>query len=854
MQPERPLDPVQRVDSQPAPQGGLVSDIVPGPITASPIPPPQPSIQPDPDEPAAVVLAPRPKLSLQLRLIVVGLVAVLLLAGGAFVFTQRNKQAVPVQAGSFGVVRLPLDKLAVSPGAGETIKSLKVNGNLQITNSLILAPISQPDNPVIGQLYYDQTSNLLRYYNSQAFVDLGPTGGVTNITNILGSGSGSNASAVQLQTTSPGVQQTGNFNVSGTGTVGTLKTSVIDSSGTSLFINPRSTVGTVTQPGGTPATLGLISGSQNSGGTQDDVLIATKATLGDTGGTATSITVFLVGGSAANHIQVGLYEDDGDIPSKPAALLAASAVVNIVPNAFNTITIPSVVLSPNNTYWMAFNTDDTTVNRQYNANSNISCFITSGFGFMPDPFSPPGCFASSQQYAIYTNYITSAGAGGAFGKSHLSISPTGQALFQNSENSSTAFQVQNALGTSTVFNIDTINGRIAIGKANAAYRLDVAGGDINLSNNRSIRFGGVQALSSAGSGSITALTNFASGGTVVAQGENFSVQDASGLHENLTIDNNGAATFSNRINTTAGFQIQNATGTPLLRADTVGMKLFVGNPAGDANPVVLYLANKNTAGDPVGAEGGTYYNSTLGSFRCFYSGFWRNCADIEPQHGFSLYDEFIGGQTSFTGNIGSLGWNALAIGANGSLALNPATPPPSANRPGVLRLRTPAVSNQGTTLALGDAGGGSMIIAKDNHLKTAVAVGAATGQVLRIGLHNETSATTQPTSGVWWEADPGSGLDWRYCYGDGTTATCTSAVVGIAANTWMTLEIRVTATGAGTSAATFVINNTAFTVNAVTIDTTNSVFPALSSYATTGTAADCFWDYFQLTGTTSATR
>jgi hypothetical protein len=58
------------------------------------------------------------------------------------------------------------------------------------------------------------------------------------------------------------------------------------------------------------------------------------------------------------------------------------------------------------------------------------------------------------------------------------------------------------------------------------------------------------------------------------------------------------------------------------------------------NPVLLYLANKNTSGDPVtGQAGGMYYNSAMASFRCFYSGFWRNCADKDPQHSFSVYDE-----------------------------------------------------------------------------------------------------------------------------------------------------------------------------------------------------------------------
>jgi hypothetical protein len=496
-----------------------------------------------------------------------------------------------------------------------------------------------------------------------------------------------------------------------------------------------------------------------------------------------------------------------------------------VPNAWNTVTIPDTAVEPNTSYWLAFNTDDTTVARRFSGGGTF-CYWVPGFGNLYDPFSPFGaCFDGvSEEYSIYLNYIVGQGVTGSLSQALFALGSTGQAIFRNSQDSTTAFQVQNAAGTGIVFNVDTQNGRIGIGKSTPAYKLDIAAGDINLNNGRSIRFSGLPTFSVNGAGTNTYVSNSASGGAVVAQASQFLIQNASST---LT----------------------------LFTADAANMRINIGNSAGDNNPVVLYLANKNTAGDPAsGAEGGTYYNSTLASFRCFHTGFWQNCSDIEPQHNFSLYDDFMGGQTSFTGNIGSLGWTAAAIGANGSLVRNPSTPTPSADRPGVLQIQTPASSNQGSTLLLGDTAGASTIIAKDNNIKTAVAVGAATGQVLRVGLHTQTTATTQPISGVWWEADPAANANWRYCYGNGTTATCAVSTVAIAANTWVTLEIRVTATGSGTSAATFVINNVASTVSSVTIDTTNRVSPALSCYTTTGAAQTCDWDYFQLTGTTSARR
>ncbi|HSX02884.1 MAG TPA: hypothetical protein VLI05_06265 [Candidatus Saccharimonadia bacterium] len=858
MEPDRPVTPVRRVDGPAASAGGLIVSAVPGseaPTPAGPASPFEPTIE------DLANAAPPPPTPLWQRLrwpIIIAVIA-LVVAGGAVAIWRRVTSPAPVQAGSFGAVQVPLSQLAVTGSGGNAIKSLKVNGNLQVANSLLLTPTARPDAPVAGQLYYDQGSNQLAYYNGQQFVNTGGNGTVTNVTNILG-GTGNptanTTNGVLLQTTAPGTQQTGNFNISGIGAVGSLKTSVINTGGTTLYINPvASSAVTSTQAVTTAATLGLTTiGATETGAGINNDLIATKATMGDAGGTASSITVYVTGGTPGKHIQVALYDDDGDVPSRPAGLLTTSNVVTFTPNAFNTIPIPSIALTPDATYWMAFSTDDTTLSRPFNGANKGSCFYGLAFGFMPDPFAPGPCFFANELYTMYVNYTTTTGGAGSFGQALFSLTPTGQAKFQNTDDSTTAFQIQNASGTSTVFNVDTINGRIAIGKATAAYKLDIAAGDINLSNNRSIRFNGSQALTVNAAGTTTSIANFSTGGSVVAQADSFVVQDANGFHQNLVVDNTGATTFSNRVNSATAFQVQNAAGTVLLRADTSGLNLYVGNPAGSATPVVLYLANKNTAGDPVGAAGGTYYNSTLGAFRCFYSGFWHNCADLEPQHGFSLYDEFMSGQTALTGPVGSLGWNALAIGANGSLALNPAAPAPSSDRPGVLQIKTPAVANQGTTLLLADATGGSMLLAKDNDMKTAVAPGAATGQVMRIGLDNEGGATTQPVSGVWWEANPAASANWRYCYGDGTTPTCTDSAVAIAANTWATLEIRVTAIGAGTSAATFVINNTPLTVAAVTIDTTNRVSPALSCYATTAAQQNCYWDYFQLTGTTSAVR
>jgi hypothetical protein len=249
-----------------------------------------------------------------------------------------------------------------------------------------------------------------------------------------------------------------------------------------------------------------------------------------------------------------------------------------------------------------------------------------------------------------------------------------------------------------------------------------------------------------------------------------------------------------------------------------------------------------------------YYQAVDKVFRCYHDGLWANCSDPQADHSYSLYDEFMTGETGSlaqNGPIGSLGWTAQNIGGTGTISFNPSTPTPIADRPGVLALQSPAVANQGSTLNLGSS---SMLLENKTTVKTSVAIGAATNSVMRVGIHNETTTTTQPVSGVWWEANPSVGANWRYCYGDGTTATCAASGVAIAANTWVRLGISITSTGVGTSGAVFTINGTAQTVSNATIDITNRLEPAFTCYTTTGLAQNFYWDYFQLTGLTSTAR
>jgi hypothetical protein len=525
-----------------------------------------------------------------------------LIGGGIFVFTHQSSNKSRYLAGDFGVIRIPLNTLEAK-SAAKLVAGIQINGTLQVTDSLLLGPSAQPSNPQLGQIYLDKTSRKLGYYDGLQFQTLGNSTGVgnliTNVTTVLsGTGNG-----VQLQASSPGSRQIGHFNISGTGAVGKLVTTVIDSNGGTFYINPVSTTTQQQIIVGTPASVGLNTVGSTveppQAGWRDNVS-ATKVTMGEIGGTSTSIAVYFNGGTPGDHVQVGLYEDDGNVPSRPGAMLAGSASVALTPNGFTTVPIPSTLLNANTSYWIAVNTDSTTVGRAYVGGSKSTCFKFSNYGFMPNPFSTSGCFFDDHVYSMYLNYLMGAGTSGSLSSAAMAVGVNGQVLFQNSADSNTAFQVQNATGTNTIFNIDTLNGRIAIGKASPQYKLDIAGGDINLSTGRSVRFGGVQVLNSNADNSVVSVTNFASGGMVAVQADGgFAVRDADANNTFLNISSSGATTLKNKTDSTAALQVQNAASKNVFTIDTTANQIILGNDGTAANVSVTGIRGGAASGNNI---------------------------------------------------------------------------------------------------------------------------------------------------------------------------------------------------------------------------------------------------------------
>ena len=92
----------------------------------------------------------------------------------------------------------------------------------------------------------------------------------------------------------------------------------------------------------------------------------------------------------------------------------------------------------------------------------------------------------------------------------------------------------------------------------------------------------------------------------------------------FTVANSGALQIQSTSAT--ALDIRNASGTSYFSVDTSTGTVRVGPAGADGTGVLFVLDTKNTAGDPTGINGGSYYNSTDARARCYENGFWSDCS------------------------------------------------------------------------------------------------------------------------------------------------------------------------------------------------------------------------------------
>jgi hypothetical protein len=157
----------------------------------------------------------------------------------------------------------------------------------------------------------------------------------------------------------------------------------------------------------------------------------------------------------------------------------------------------------------------------------------------------------------------------------------------------------------------------------------------NASGSQNITFGdesGVVCLSNSTNCGFLPLAT----GTFVTDATNnnsIALNKTSATGNLLALQRNGGAVFT--VANTGALQIQstdsnaldirNLGGTSFFAVDTSSGQVRVGASTADAVGVLFVFDTKNTVGDPTGTDGGMYYNSSLGKFRCYEDGSWKDC-------------------------------------------------------------------------------------------------------------------------------------------------------------------------------------------------------------------------------------
>ncbi|HEX4662254.1 MAG TPA: hypothetical protein VH144_01435, partial [Candidatus Saccharimonadales bacterium] len=134
------------------------------------------------------------RFSPRVKLIGSALLALVIIAGAvtALIVARGKQGALASQtANDFTTQNIPLAQLSTSGAITLNGRTLSVNGQLRANGSLIMTPAAQPTVPATGELYYDQTSNHLKYYNGTEFVQIqtdkdatGSGSTTNNITNL----------------------------------------------------------------------------------------------------------------------------------------------------------------------------------------------------------------------------------------------------------------------------------------------------------------------------------------------------------------------------------------------------------------------------------------------------------------------------------------------------------------------------------------------------------------------------------------------------------------------------------------------------------------------------------------------
>ncbi len=236
----------------------------------------------------------------------------------------------------------------------------------------------------------------------------------------------------------------------------------IDATDSKLKISSAASANGTTTQGNTSQGAG---NDFNSNGVQAAKLVASAT------GNVSSMSVYItaVDATPANRmIQVGVYSDNGSGTS-PSTLLGSSTAQTAVVG-WNTISFSGVSMTSGTTYWLAMAENGANHYALASGSGTTAYHLTSGY-LMPSSFAANS--GNSTDNPSFYATLALAGSSDNFGGTNLfALGDTGQAVFQNSANSTSAFKIQNA-SSSSIFSVDTTNARVGINNSSPTSALTI---------------------------------------------------------------------------------------------------------------------------------------------------------------------------------------------------------------------------------------------------------------------------------------------------------------------------------------------------------------------------------------------
>lgn len=524
---------------------------------------------------------------------------------------------------------LPLSDLSqeLSSVSSQPVSTLTVNGQVAVSDSLLLAPTAQPQDAVAGQMYFDQTSKRLAYYDGTRFITLQNAGGsqtinvagdttvlgdsITNITNINGGGgnvatNGGTAGALAMFTngTTLGdsfISQSGStLNIASSGghtinlgsTSGASATTIQAGSGNlTLATGAASGVtGSISIKTGNSSTTASGDITIDAGsGVVDGELVSTKSFEGGLDNMSAWFGVTVA--QSTTQARTGTYslEETGTTPFN-----------GIIENINNPIT----AVTPGHQYYFSFFVRAATTPRTINVRLNWSGSSTT-VNLTPTVDNTTGwteITGTAQAPAGATHVYISISHTGAAGEIHyfddftitdLSSASAISAISLGSTNAKiVTIGNLNQIGATSIYggsgitlnsgagNLTATGGVMSL-TGNAASTVSTSSGALTLTSAAAATWGVGTASSGAG-GDLTLRAgnggsdNNNNGGNLILQGGQ---PNGTGIA--------GGVFVKPQTDATNAFQIQNSAGTALLTADTSGSIITISGTTSTFGKLVL---------------------------------------------------------------------------------------------------------------------------------------------------------------------------------------------------------------------------------------------------------------------------